>query len=113
MSLANSGSIIHLAITYSVIIIAYLKIVHFLSASWHALMSTFFLTLRMPFRMEKIENIIKNTLGTKILGIRDGDNQRGVLGVRVCWGIFGHVAYGIKSQPGMKAIPAQPGKFPS
>ena len=60
-------------------------------------MSTFFLTLRMPFRMEKIENIIKNTLGTKILGIRDGDNQRGVLGGSVCWGIFGHVAYGIKS----------------
>ena len=60
-------------------------------------MSTIFLTLRMPFRMQKIENIIKITSGTKILGFRDVDNQRGALGGWVFWGVFSHVAYGIRS----------------
>lgn len=75
-------------------------------------MSTFFLTLRMPFRMEKIENIIKNTLGTKILGIRDGDKE-GFWGVGFIGGFSAMWHIGSDPQPGMKAIPAQPGKFPS
>lgn len=42
----------------------------------------------MPFRTEKIEYIITVTLGTKILGFRDVDNQRGALGGWVYWGGF-------------------------
>lgn len=70
----------------------------------------FFLTLRMPFRMEKIENIVKITLGTKILGCRDGDNQRGVLGIGFIGGFSVMWHMGSDSQPGMEPIPAPPGK---
>lgn len=47
--------------------------------------------------MEKIENIITVTLGTKILGFRDVDNQRGLWGAGFIGEVFGHVAYGIRS----------------
>ena len=70
----------------------------------------FFLTVRMPFRMETIENMIKITLGTKILGCRDRDNQRGVWGIEFIGGLLAMWHMGSDPQPGMEPIPAPPGK---
>ena len=61
----------------------------------------------MPFRMEKIENIITVTLGTEILGFRDVDNQRGALGGLGLLGRFSAMWHmGSDPQPGMEPIPA-------